>query len=119
MTTSLARVLVALFLALPAGRSAAQATPVGAEPSMARVEAGGSDRRQDEEAATVTPLNLNTATEAELLELPGVGPSRARAILAFREQHGGFQSVSQLLRIKGFGRAMFKRLRPLLVVSPP
>jgi competence protein ComEA len=62
-------------------------------------------------------VDLNLASEAELLELPGVGPSRARAILAFRESHGGFTSVSQLLRIKGFGRAMLKRLRPFLTLS--
>lgn len=108
MNRSLARVLVALFLALPAARSSAQGLPAGSSPSATREEAGAP-----------SPLNLNTASEAELLELPGVGPSRARAILAFREEHGGFQSLSQLLRIKGFGRAMFKRLRPLLVVAPP
>jgi competence protein ComEA len=63
-------------------------------------------------------VDLNRASEAELLELPGVGPARARAILAFRAEHGGFHSVSQLLRIKGFGRAMLRRLRPLLTLSP-
>ncbi len=108
MDRSLARVLIALFLALPAGRSSAQSLPADVSPSATR-----------EQVDSPSPLNLNTASEAELLELPGVGPSRARAILAFREQHGGFQSLSQLLRIKGFGRAMFKRLRPLLVVAPP
>lgn len=89
---------------------------------------GGSARAEPSTpASTVTaelpaqrpPLDLNRASEAELLELPGVGPSRARAILAFREAHGGFSSVSQLLRIKGFGRATLRRLRPLLTVSPP
>lgn len=69
-------------------------------------------------AAAAAPVDLNTATEAELLNLPGIGPARAQAILAFREAHGGFTSVSQLLRIKGFGRAMLKRLRPLVTVSP-
>ncbi len=63
------------------------------------------------------PLNLNTASEAELITLPGVGPAKAKAILAFREARGRFQSVSQLLRIKGFGRAMLVRLRPLVVVE--
>ncbi len=63
------------------------------------------------------PLNLNTATEAELVTLPGVGPSKAKAILAFREARGRFHSVSQLLRIKGFGRATVERLRPLVVVE--
>lgn len=69
-------------------------------------------------AAASGPLNLNTASEEQLLELPGIGPSRARAIIAFREEHGGFQSVSQLLRIKGFGRAMLRRLRPLVLAQP-
>jgi competence protein ComEA len=64
-------------------------------------------------------VDLNRASEAELMELPGVGPARARAILAFRAEHGGFKSVSQLLRIKGFGRAMLRRLRPRLTLSPP
>jgi competence protein ComEA len=63
-------------------------------------------------------VDLNRATEAELMTLPGVGPARARAIVAFRESHGGFTSVSQLLRIKGFGRATLRRLRPLLTLSP-
>jgi len=107
MSSPLARVLVALFLALPAGGALAQdesARPASTLPS---------------DASEPAPLNLNTATEAELLALPGVGPAKAKAILAFREAHGGFQSVSQLLRIKGFGRATFKRLRPLLGVAPP
>jgi competence protein ComEA len=70
------------------------------------------------EAAKPALVDLNHASETELMTLPGVGPSRARAILAFREAHGGFSSVSQLMRIKGFGRATLKRLRPLLTVTP-
>jgi competence protein ComEA len=62
-------------------------------------------------------VDLNQASEAELMTLPGVGPARAKAILAFREAHGGFTSVSQLLRIKGFGRATLRRLRPLLTLT--
>jgi competence protein ComEA len=69
-------------------------------------------------APQVKLVDLNLASEAELMELPGVGPSKAQAILAFRAEHGGFSSVSQLLRIKGFGRATLRRLRPLLTLSP-
>jgi len=106
MSRALVRVLVALFLALPAGQAAAEEPP---SPNAAEVG----------ENAPQKSVDLNKATEAELLELPGVGPARAKAILAFRESHGGFQSASQLLRIKGFGRATFKRLRPLVVVTAP
>lgn len=63
------------------------------------------------------PLDLNNATEADLVNLPGVGPAKAKAILAFREAKGRFHSVSQLLRIKGFGRATVARLRPLVMVE--
>ncbi len=107
MSSPLAQVLVALFLVLPAAGASAQDTTA---PPASALPSGASEP---------APLNLNTATEAELIALPGVGPSKAKAILAFREAHGGFRSVSQLLRIKGFGRATFRRLRPLLVVAPP
>jgi competence protein ComEA len=62
-------------------------------------------------------VNLNSASEEQLQTLPGVGPSRAKAIVAFRAAHGGFTSVSQLMRIKGFGRAMLQRLRPLVTID--
>ncbi len=62
-------------------------------------------------------IDLNTATAEQLEELPGVGPSRAQAILEFRAAHGGFTQVSQLMRIKGIGRAMLRKLRPLVTIS--
>jgi competence ComEA-like helix-hairpin-helix protein len=62
-------------------------------------------------------IDLNHASVAELTSLPGIGEKRAEAILAFRDSHGGFQSVTQLLRIKGIGRAMLRKLRLLVTVS--
>lgn len=61
-------------------------------------------------------VDLNRADEAALLSLPGIGSTRARAILAYRETHGGFHNLSQLLRVKGIGRALLKRLRPLVTL---
>jgi competence protein ComEA len=62
---------------------------------------------------------LNAATEAELTKLPGIGPSRARAILALRQRLTRFRAVEDLLRIKGIGRKMLRRLRPSVVVDRP
>ncbi|MDB4974063.1 MAG: competence protein ComEA helix-hairpin-helix repeat protein [Myxococcaceae bacterium] len=63
------------------------------------------------------PVDLNSADETALLELPGIGPARARAILEFRRAHGAFRSVSQLLHIKGIGRALLRQLRPRVTLS--
>jgi len=86
---------------------------------VARAESSGMPPPCPSADAPTTPkvLDLNRADERALLELPGIGPARARAIVSFREQHGGFRSVSQLLQIRGIGRALLKQLRPLLTLS--
>lgn len=61
------------------------------------------------------PLNLNRATLAELDGLPGIGPTRARAILAYRERHGPFADPADVARVPGIGPATARRLAPLLV----
>jgi competence protein ComEA len=52
---------------------------------------------------TAAPLNLNTATAEQLDQLDGVGPATARKIIAYRQQHGGFRSVSELDQVPGIG----------------
>jgi competence protein ComEA len=59
-------------------------------------------------------LNLNTASEEELMRLPGVGPSKAKAILQLRGQLKGFKKVEDLMRVKGIGRKTFRKLLPML-----
>ena len=56
-------------------------------------------------------LDLNTATAEQLDELPGIGPSTAEAIIAFREEHGRFRSVDQLLEVRGIGDAKLAAIR--------
>jgi len=57
---------------------------------------------------------LNLATEEDLRRLPGVGPTRAKAILALRARLGKIRRVEDLLRVKGLGRRSLARLRPLV-----
>lgn len=61
-------------------------------------------------------LDLNTASEADLEALPGVGPARARAIVEYRAAHGPFGSVDDLGKVKGIGARTLADLKPLLVV---
>lgn len=65
------------------------------------------------------PIDLNRATLAQLEELPGIGPARARQILEFRRKSGPFESVNDLLALSGIGPKRFKKLRPYVTVAPP
>jgi competence protein ComEA len=64
----------------------------------------------------VAPLDLNTADEAALDALPGVGPATAKAIVDHRAKIGRFTSVDQLLDVRGIGEAKLAELRPLVTV---
>ncbi|MGF9754758.1 ComEA family DNA-binding protein [Microvirga sp. 0TCS3.31] len=61
-------------------------------------------------------VNLNTADEAALDTLPGVGPVTADAILAWRDTNGGFTSVDELLEVDGIGEATLADLAPLVTL---
>jgi len=62
---------------------------------------------------------LNTASEDELRKLPGVGPARAKAILALRARLHRFRKPTDLLRVKGIGPKTLARMLDHLVVDPP
>ncbi len=62
------------------------------------------------------PLDLNTATTAQLQSLPGIGPAKAQRIVRFRDSVGGFGSVRELGRVPGIGPALLSRLQNLAVV---
>ncbi|MFC5405161.1 ComEA family DNA-binding protein [Cohnella soli] len=62
-------------------------------------------------------LNLNEASQAQLEGLPGIGPSKAKAILDYREKRGGFRSVDELRDIKGIGPKIFDKVSRQVTVS--
>jgi competence ComEA-like helix-hairpin-helix protein len=62
-------------------------------------------------------LNLNTATEEQLMLLPTVGPSEADAVVAWRKKNGGFKRTADLRRVKGFGYRTYKKLEPFLDIK--
>ena len=74
--------------------------------------------RSKTEAAPAAPLNLNTATIAQLQALPGVGAATAKLIVDHRQKNGGFKKVEELMNIKGIGEKSFLKLKPMVTVAP-
>lgn len=73
---------------------------------------------QEREAEAETELvNINTADQAELESLPGVGAVRAAAILEYRRENGPFQSIEDLLEVDGIGEKTMDKLRDFVTVS--
>jgi len=69
------------------------------------------------ERAPQRPVNLNTATVTELMQLPRVGARTAERIVAFRKQHGSFLRPEELMNVKGIGEKSYTRLKPSLTVG--
>lgn len=63
------------------------------------------------------PVDLNTATVEQLDALSGIGASKARAIVMYRDEHGPFRSVDDLLEVKGIGDKLLAQLKPQLTVG--
>ena|GEM_PF-1753258 len=63
------------------------------------------------------PLNLNTANAETLQALPGIGPALAERIVAYRLEHGPFQTVQDLLQVPGIGPKRWERMRHAIRVT--
>jgi competence protein ComEA len=66
-----------------------------------------------------TVVNINTATAAELQELPGVGAKTAARIVDYRTKKGPFRKIEELMNVQGVGEKSFLKLRPQLTVGAP
>jgi competence protein ComEA len=96
-------IAVLMMLALGVGTAAAQ----------------GTSRAPAAKEMSETPVNLNTATAAQLETLPGVGAATAQRILEYRQKSGGFKKIEELMNVRGIGEVNFLKLKALVSVTPP
>jgi len=93
-------------------------TMVSALLATAFIAAGTQSAAAGEEASGGEVVNINTATTEELSFLPGVGPSKAQAIVKYRGEHP-FKAVEHIQRVKGIGRKSFNNMKPYLRLDGP
>lgn len=103
-----------LNLAAPLATGAQVVVGTTAEP-VGEVR-GGAHPTEAESGSGEGLVDINTATQGQLEELPGVGPVLAGAIIAWRQDNGGFTSVEDLQEVSGIGPKNFERLKQLVTV---
>ena len=63
------------------------------------------------------PVNINTATKAQLQTVPGIGEKTAAKIIVYRETNGAFQSVEDIRHVEGIGEKMFQSIKEYICVD--
>lgn len=61
-------------------------------------------------------ININKATQADLMTLPGVGEAKANQIIQYREEHGAFQSIEDIMLISGIKEGLFQKIKDYITV---
>ena len=61
-------------------------------------------------------ININTAEAADLMTLPGIGESKARSILSYREEKGGFSSTEEIMNITGIKEGVYSKIKDYITV---
>ncbi len=62
-------------------------------------------------------VNINTASAQQLESLPGIGPATAARIVDYRQKHGGFKKIEEIMNVRGIGEKLFLRMKSQLTVS--
>ena len=108
--------LLAILLCVTVGRSIylTQAAPVAPLPL------GGIIAPPSTQAALPSDgerININTADQAALELLPGIGPVKSKAILKYREEKGAFHNINELMQVKGIGEKTFRKVQEYVCVE--
>ncbi len=70
-----------------------------------------------EDTSDNNKVNINTASKEELMTIPGIGETRAEAILAYRQKHGLFTSIEELKNVEGIKDGVFSKMKDYIVIN--
>lgn len=71
----------------------------------------------DKDTEKDSKVNINTASVEELKTLPGIGDTRAKSIIKYREEHGDFQVIEDLMRVEGIKEGVFEKMKDSIKVN--
>jgi comEA protein len=91
-------------------------TAVDSTFALFQKQAPSDSTRSDRETASRI-IDINAATKAEISGLPGIGSVLADRIIRHREESGGFETIEDLLNVKGISKKKFEKLKPLIAVQ--
>ncbi len=105
----------------PEGLETPETTEISETSVKDTVEAEESERASGtpvngENAGPTAPIDLNTATAAEVETLPGIGSVLAQRVVDYREEHGKFRSIREILQVEGIGDKKFEAIESLITV---
>lgn len=62
-------------------------------------------------------ININTANKEGLMTLPGIGEAKAESIIAYRDAHGGFSSIEEIMEVEGIKEGMYKKIKDYIEIN--
>ncbi|RYM05327.1 competence protein ComEA [Sporolactobacillus sp. THM7-7] len=86
-------------------------------PAVAGTSAGGAASSPASPESGQSKVNINTADEQEMQNLPGIGEVKAKTIIAYREEHGPFKTVDELTNVSGIGEKSLEKIKPMATVD--
>jgi len=93
------------------------ASMLALQPSNVAAQTKPAARAAVKPAAPAGPVNINTASVAELDALPGIGAKTAALIVEYRQKNGPFKKIEELMNVRGVGEKNFLKLKPQLTVG--
>ena len=108
--------LVCLFLCTACNSDSRAVFQAGKNQETVIVE-NVTEEIEDFEEKTASMININTADVERLMTLPGIGESKARDIIAYRQEHGDFASIEELMNVSGIKENLFEKVRDKIIVN--